>query len=263
MKRGVIDSRLCRSIVATETNGRNLADQHIVLRHKDVFGHYAIGAEFVVIRQLHVTCRQRIRTTETLLFARRLILLLLVLVGPVELGAEEATVQRCPINHDRILLVVASIRHDRHDDVESRRHTLCTVELAHIRTRQRHGRIPQKIRHGIETLVEIEGIDTHGLLAHGRLIRITRSLVVIREGDVRGHGAENRGRMDLNMCEVSALDICRGHGDQHILRLTRINVLDQAVTAARYPRDHLIPRGPGLDGGRRHFPCAARRHHGP
>jgi hypothetical protein len=56
--------------------------------------------------------------TEAFLLTTGLVLLLLVLVGPVELTAEEAAIQGCTVDHHRVLLIVATIRHNCNDDVE-------------------------------------------------------------------------------------------------------------------------------------------------
>ena len=184
---GVIDTGHGRTIRSTKTNRCDFSNEHIILRYIGVFGDNAIVSKFPVIRQLHVTRRCRARTAESLLLTGCLILLLLVLVSPVELTAEQATVQRGPINHDGVLLVVAAVRHNRDDHVEAGGHRLSTVEATHVRARQWHRRIPEEIGHGIHALAEIQGIDTHRLFAHRRLVGIARCLIVIRKGNVGRH----------------------------------------------------------------------------
>ena len=42
--------------------------------------------------------------------------------------------------------------------------------------------------------MEVGDVDTHGLLAHGRLVCVTRRLVVIRKRDDGGTNTWSRGR---------------------------------------------------------------------
>ena len=113
---------------------------------------------------------QGIRLVKALLLTTTLILPFLILVCSVEDRAKETALNRAAIDHDRILLIVARVGHDSDNNVLPRRHILYTIELAHVRGNHGNLRIAQQVRHGIEALLEVQGIHAHRLLSHSTLI---------------------------------------------------------------------------------------------
>ena len=131
---GHIPTRLgaCRKHLARGNTQRDdLANEHIVGSHELVLRNETISTQLVVVGILHVFRDRNIRATESLLLPRTLVLLLFVLIGPVEDRTEPTPVQRTPVNHIGILLVVARIGHDGHDHVGAGGQLLGPVELAH------------------------------------------------------------------------------------------------------------------------------------
>ena len=213
-----------------DTEGHDLANQNIVGRHIGVFGDEPVEPQLVVIRILHVLGLGRVRTTEALLFARRLILLLLVLVRAVKDAAEAAPVQGPPVNHVGILLVVPRIGHDGDNHIRPRRQLLGPVKLTHEGAHHGNFRVAEDVRHGVEPLLEIRGKEAHGLLGHGRLVGIAGTLVVIRKGDHRGNGAEGRTGVNLGV-GPTGLGQRRPivHGNVGPVRLARVQVFKEVL----------------------------------
>ncbi len=88
-------------------------------------------------------------------------------------------------------------------------------------------RVPQDVGKGVHSDIEVAGIDAHGLLAHGTLIRVARGLVsgmvtiskeirfkgdrvktdlvVIGIGNDGPANAQDHGGVDLHVCERAAV----------------------------------------------------------
>lgn len=67
---------------------------------------------------------RRIRLAEALLLTAGLILLLFVLLCAVEDGAEEATLKTATVDHNRILLILTTLRRNCNNDVLTAHHRL-------------------------------------------------------------------------------------------------------------------------------------------
>lgn len=65
----------------------------------------------------------------------------------------------------------------------------------------------EKLRVLVHTLGEIQGEHTHRLLTHGRLIGISRRLIVIRERNRRRHMTQNHVRVNLAVRVVLGSEI--------------------------------------------------------
>ena len=74
--------------------------------------------------------------------------------------------------------------------------------------------VVQHVSLGVHTGLVVGDIHAHGLLAHGRLVGVTRGLVVVREGDDGGADTKDHGRVDLAVGEVG--------GARHLGVLPRI-----------------------------------------
>ena len=113
------------------TQRHMLPNKNVIRVDIAVLGYEPRLVQLIVVRVLHLLRHTGIGTHEALLLTRGLILALLVLVRPVEDGTEEAAIQGSAINHDRILLVVASVGQDCDYNVLAGRHCLCPIEAAH------------------------------------------------------------------------------------------------------------------------------------
>ena len=152
------------------TERHNLTNEDVIRTDERILRHKAIRTKLAIIRILYMLCVQGIRLIKALFLATTLILSLLILVSSVEDRAKETALNRAAIDHDRILLIVARVGHDGDNDVLPRRHILYTIELAHVRGNHGNLRIAQQVRHGVEALLEVQGIHAHRLLPHCTLI---------------------------------------------------------------------------------------------
>ena len=154
-----------------QSQGNDFANEDVIGCHVGVLRNEAVICHFLVVCVLHVFGFRRIRPAELLFLPRRLILALFVLVGAIEDGAKATTVQCRPINHVGILLVVSRVRHNRHNDILTRRERLGTKRTTHVRAHHGFFGITQHMRHRIKALTKVEGIDAHGLFSHRGIVR--------------------------------------------------------------------------------------------
>ena len=133
----------------------------------------------------------RIRSTELLFFARALILTLFILVGAIEDRTVSTTIQRSTVHHIRIFLIVARVGHNSYNNILTRRQVLCTIKLAHEGRYHRNFRVAEDMTHCIKSLTEIQGVYTHCLFCHGRLVCITRRLIMVRKGNAASSGSKD------------------------------------------------------------------------
>mmetsp|Transcript_15972 Transcript_15972/g.60416 ORF Transcript_15972/g.60416 Transcript_15972/m.60416 type:complete len:683 (-) Transcript_15972:428-2476(-) len=177
-------------------------------------------------------------------------------VGAVEDGAEEAAVDGALVHDEGVLLVVAGKRGNGHDGVDAGR------ELAEVHVLHGVGRhegllgIVQHVGHGVHAGREVGGVDAHGLLAHGRLVRVSGGLVVVWEGDDGRADAKDHGGVDLAVRVGGAdalLQVALCHCDHAALLFLRVDELQRALlheqgVPALGLRDDLLPLQPLLLG---------------
>ena len=105
----------------------------------------------------------------------------------------------------------------------------------------------------IKALLVVLGEDTHGLLAHRTLIRISGRLVVVREGDRARQTSENHAGVNLRVgigvgIGTRLLDeFHEVHGNHGLLRLTSIQILNQVVAGGRLPAQDILPHLTGMN----------------
>ena len=68
-------------------------------------------------------------------------------------------------------------------------------------------RIVKDVRHGIHAHVVVGEGDTHSLFTHGRLVGVTRRLVVIGERNNGSANTKNHGRVNLAMSPCSNVGV--------------------------------------------------------
>mmetsp|Transcript_19783 Transcript_19783/g.45566 ORF Transcript_19783/g.45566 Transcript_19783/m.45566 type:complete len:498 (-) Transcript_19783:580-2073(-) len=180
-------------------DGRRLADDDVVARHARAGRHQPVVVELRVVALAHAGHRLALRPLEALgaLHAANVRLALLVFVRAVEDRAEKAAVDGALVHDDGVLLVVPGVARDGDGRIDAR------WELAEIQIR--HGacdaerllRVEEHMRQRIHPQLVVGDVYAHRLLAHGRLVGVTRRLVVVGEGDDRGADAEDHRRVDL------------------------------------------------------------------
>mmetsp|Transcript_40875 Transcript_40875/g.128065 ORF Transcript_40875/g.128065 Transcript_40875/m.128065 type:complete len:675 (-) Transcript_40875:1998-4022(-) len=143
-------------------------------------------------------------------------------------AAAVAAVDAALVDDDGVLDVVARVRHDGHAGVLSARHLIEVDEVQHAR--RHHGLL--RVHHGVEqrvdALVLVHGHRAHGLLAHGALVRISRGLVVVGEGDEPRDHAHDRERVDLQV-RVARRELLLLERDEAVVLLVHVHVLHDAV----------------------------------
>lgn len=157
---------------------------------------------------------------------------LLGLVGPEEGAPEHAPLDRGLVDDDAVLLVVPREAGHRDDRVRPVRHGLQRDVPRRPGLGQRPLRIVVKVLSGLEAQVGVRGDEPHRLLAHRRLERVLRRLVVVRVGDRRSAHPQNHRRVDLQMrvffCP-RVQQIVSPHRDQQVLLLLDVHVFDEAL----------------------------------
>ena len=175
---------------------RSLADHDVVARDAGPGRHDAVLVELVVGPALHALAPLAARLLDLLPLAV-VAALLLLLVALERDGTEEPAVDGALVHHDRVLLVEAGVAADRHDGVVPCGE-LREVEVLH-RPRGHQGllRVVEHVSLRVHAVLVVGRVDAHGLLAHGALVRVTGTLVVVREGDDRGADAQDHAGVDL------------------------------------------------------------------
>lgn len=88
------------------------------------------------------------------------------------------------------------------------------------------------MRERVHSHLVVRGVHAHRLLSHSRLICVSRTLIVIREGDDASAHTEYHRRMDLTMsvrvlCVL--LQICKVHGYHSAFFLFDIEELNETL----------------------------------
>mmetsp|Transcript_57052 Transcript_57052/g.100154 ORF Transcript_57052/g.100154 Transcript_57052/m.100154 type:complete len:607 (+) Transcript_57052:305-2125(+) len=177
---------------------------------------------------------QRIKHSRTALGLR--------IVRTEEARAEQATVDGGLVHDQGILLVVSGVAGNADDAIHS------TGQLSEMHVLHRAGRgegllrVVQHVGHRVHAHLEGGQIDAHGLLAHRRLVGVTRGLVVIREGNDGRADSKDHGRVDLAVRESRRIRlVCRQaqifglHRHHAGLFLLRVNQFHQAVAEEILP----------------------------
>ena len=89
-------------------------------------------------------------------------------------------------------------------------------------------RVDEIVEQGVDAIALVAGDGAHGLLAHGALVRVARTLIVVRVGDQSGAHAQQRERLDLQMGRLLA-DAVLVDGDETVVLFVDVQVFDQTV----------------------------------
>ena len=211
----------------------HLANDYIVLLKGGVQDWNAVLADGGVGRILVFARVVLLRLHELLLATRGDVAMLLVLVHRVVEPTEQPTLDRRPVHNDAVLLVVATVARDGDDGVDPVGHLVHLQDVHRPRLHQRTGQGQEQVAVLVQTLGVVAGVDAHCLLAHRRLIGVSRRLVVVRQWDAARHVPHNETGVNL------VVGVMRGHvllakGNPQGLRLGGINVFHAG----------LHPRGP-------------------
>lgn len=90
----------------------------------------------------------------------------------------------------------------------------------------------KQMSHGVHPQEVVRSVDAHSLLAHSRLIRVTRRLVVVRVRDDRCTNSKNHGRVNFAVSVLIVLvfgQITNLHGNHGCLFFVNVEKLDQAL----------------------------------
>mmetsp|Transcript_38401 Transcript_38401/g.115055 ORF Transcript_38401/g.115055 Transcript_38401/m.115055 type:complete len:461 (-) Transcript_38401:2045-3427(-) len=219
-------------------HGSRLTDEYVVPAHPRPRLDQSIPVELGVFPVLHTATAVHRRLLERLgrersdrTHRRRL---LLIDVASIIRRTEQSAIDRALIHNERILLIVSRIDHDADDDVHSRGQFAKVEEFHGPGGAQRLLGIVEDVGHGIHTDLIIRRVNAHGLLSHGALVRITRTLIVIGKGYDRRADSQYHGGMNLAVrvrrrIRRARIEIFRFHRDHGRLLLLGIDVFDQTL----------------------------------
>ena len=187
-----------RGVVAVLLDRRHLRYDDIAVLDERVLVHQSVRVYLVIVGELCPLGLGRIGFATDLLVAIHL-LLVLVFLRMVNSGLEEPAIHRPLVEQERILLVVARVRHDSHHDIGPRGdfHQFDDVHQASIYQGTRW--IVQNVGRLVHALQIIGDVYTHRLLTHSTLISVPGRLVVLGERNTRSQDAEDGARVDLTV----------------------------------------------------------------
>eukprot|EP00568_Trieres_chinensis_P019218 CAMPEP_0183327902 /NCGR_PEP_ID=MMETSP0160_2-20130417/84003_1 /TAXON_ID=2839 ORGANISM="Odontella Sinensis, Strain Grunow 1884" /NCGR_SAMPLE_ID=MMETSP0160_2 /ASSEMBLY_ACC=CAM_ASM_000250 /LENGTH=611 /DNA_ID=CAMNT_0025496047 /DNA_START=360 /DNA_END=2190 /DNA_ORIENTATION=+ len=235
----------------SRVQGRRLADEYVVAGHPRPGLNQPVVVELAVLAVLHSAARVEAGLLERLgregVDGPDAAGLLLVDVAPVVGGAEEAAVDGRLVHDEGVLLVVARVDHDGDAAVDAGRELPEVQELHGAGGAQGLLGVVQDVGHGVHPHLVVGGVDAHRLLSHRGLVRVSGTLVVIREGYDRGAYAQYHGGVDLAVrvrgrVRLVAPQVLRLHGDHGGLLLLGVDVLHQPLHQEVGPRQLLLVR---------------------
>ncbi len=179
-------------------DGARLADDDVFARDADAGRDDAVGVELVVRAVLQP---QRVAPVGLLELFDNVDADALLAVGvrPEEETAEETAVDGALIHNHRVFLVVSGVASDGNDGVLAGRELSELEELHGPRRGQRLLGVIEDVGHRVHAARVVGEEETHGLLAHGRLVRVSGGLVVVGERDDARADAEQHAGVDLAM----------------------------------------------------------------
>mmetsp|Transcript_2181 Transcript_2181/g.6948 ORF Transcript_2181/g.6948 Transcript_2181/m.6948 type:complete len:296 (-) Transcript_2181:2344-3231(-) len=195
-RRAVFSGKPLWHATSVVRNRGRLADDDIVATHPRTRGCNAIVVKLIVGAVAQSCCYLAVRALDGFLDNATL-LLLLTLVRPEKDGPEDAPVDARLIHHGRIFLVVAGVASDRNDRIDTCGQ-LSEVQILHCAGgHERLLGIAEHVALRVHPHLIICDVHPHRLLPHGALIRVTRRLVVVREGNDGGAHAQDHCRVNL------------------------------------------------------------------
>mmetsp|Transcript_10118 Transcript_10118/g.15281 ORF Transcript_10118/g.15281 Transcript_10118/m.15281 type:complete len:422 (-) Transcript_10118:326-1591(-) len=187
---------------------RGLPNDNITPRNSRSWGNQSIFFQLLVTTMPKTRAIIRVRLLEKL-FHLYPPLLLRCSIRTIENRAEESTINRGLIHHNRIFLVIPRVTHNRN-------HTVLTggeateVEVLHVfRCHKGFLWVVQNVGQGIHSELVVGDVNSHRLFTHSRLICVTRRLVVIGEGNDRGTDSQNHRRVNFTMGVCERIRILR------------------------------------------------------
>ena len=217
----------------------NLANDHIILLQDRVQDRNTILTDCVITCILELAGIVLVRFHELFLTTRGHIAVLLILVHGVVETAKQPAIDCTAVHDDRIFLVVPSITGNGNNGIHSKGHGVHFEKVHASCLHNGAGQGAQNVCILVETLGKVCGVRAHGLLAHCRLIGVSRRLIVVRKRNRACHVSQQKRRMDL-VVRMGRHALTR-HGNAQGLRLGCINVLDARTHPLR-PVIHILGR---------------------
>ena len=196
--------------------GHALAHDDIAALHKGVDGHEAILLDLVIVERLELLGVGQIRLAKHLFLTCRKVLIVLLLVRDIASRCKHAAVHRILVQHDRVLLVVASPRHDGNRDVHATWQLIIVDQLADAGLHNRLLRIVQDVTQCVVTLVKVGCVAADRLLAHGRIVHgesvaSDEAMVFTCHCNIRNHTVGHlHNRLDRGKHELGCADGSNG-----------------------------------------------------
>ena len=204
-----------------------LADEAVAEVHGRAARNDVVGPELLELADAQAGDVLRGRRVVEALGVRAV--LLLVLDAAVHERAEEPALHARLVDEQRVLLVPAAQRGDAHAHVRARRHGLGLEQLLGLRHDERDLRVHLHVRYGFAAFGPVSRVPAARLLAHGGLVGHAGRLVVVGEGDERGHDAEHERRVELQVRVaggVGAVEVFRADCDAKGALLLFVDIFD-------------------------------------
>ena len=223
--------------VVAELLRHALADDDVSRVHQGALRYEAVAVEFLVVVGLQ-RCRHGGWPAEEFLLARRVVLVVLLAKRLEDRRREEAAFDGRLVHDDGVLLVESRVRGDGHDHVDAAGDVVAMQQRRHLRGDERPLGVVQHVAHRVVAVSVVGRVHGDGLLAHGGLVRITRRLVVVREGDRARDRAQHQRRVELHVCVLGLvhhlvrLEGFGGHRDHREVCLLHVEVLDDGLAGS-------------------------------
>ena len=188
--------------------------KHIVLCGRDCFANdyvvttylisrtdNSISIKFFICSMLEPASFLRFRDTNSLHIPLGL------RISAVEHTTEEATVNSRLIQHNWVLLVVATVTSNRNYTVTSSSQLFKSKVFHTSRSNKRFLRVIQKVSQCVHSHLVVRGIYSHSLFPHSTLITISWWLIMVREGDNWGANTQNHRWMNFTMSVSKCLGL--------------------------------------------------------
>mmetsp|Transcript_35925 Transcript_35925/g.103237 ORF Transcript_35925/g.103237 Transcript_35925/m.103237 type:complete len:335 (-) Transcript_35925:327-1331(-) len=142
-------------------------------------------------------------------------------------ASSESPVEAGTVHDDGVLDVIRRVAHDGDAGVLAGRQLLEVDKLDGFGFAKRFLRVDEEVEQRVAPCELVGGDGPHGLLAHGTLVGVARTLVVVGVGDEPRHDPHDGQRVNLQVSRLP-LDIGFSEGDEQVVLLIDVNPLQYA-----------------------------------
>ena len=146
----------------------------------------------------------------------------------VDQATAVAAIERCLVKHRRVFNVETRVAHNSDHRVLTSRELLEVDELNGARLHHGLVRVDEVVEERIDAVTLIPGNRAHGLLSHGALVRVARTLVVMRVRDEAGADSQQGERLNLQMTRLWA-NARFVDGNVAVVLFVHVQILNKAL----------------------------------